>query len=77
VTASLQRAVSQGKKLGRLTKMNDGMKSAVKLLREKAMVIKQIAKQLQIRWEPHIQRFRRKVKGIVPILAIKSHTKEK
>ena len=48
VTAGLQRAVSQGKKLGRPTKMNDGMKSAVKLLREKGMGIKQIAKQLQI-----------------------------
>jgi hypothetical protein len=44
----LDRAVSQGKKLGRPTKMNDGMKSAVKLLREKGMGIKQIAKQLQI-----------------------------
>ena len=30
-----QRAVSQGKKLGRPTKMNEGMKSAVKLLWEK------------------------------------------
>jgi transposase len=28
--------------------MNDGMKSAVKLLREKGMGIKQIAKELQI-----------------------------
>ena len=48
VTAGLQRAVSQGKKLGRPTKMNEGMKSAVKLLREKGMGIKQISKQLQI-----------------------------
>jgi len=48
VTAGLQRAVSQGKKLGRPTKMNDGMKNAVKLLREKGMGIKQISKQLQI-----------------------------
>ena len=48
VTAVLQRAVSQGKKLGRPTKMNDRMKSAVKLLREKGMGIKKISKQLQI-----------------------------
>ena len=48
VTAGLQRAVSQGKKLGRPTKMNEGMKSAVKLLRDKGMGIKQISKQLQI-----------------------------
>jgi DNA invertase Pin-like site-specific DNA recombinase len=48
VSAGLQRAVSQGKKLGRPTKMNEGMKSAVKLLREKGMGIKQISKQLQI-----------------------------
>jgi len=48
VTAGLQRAVSQGKKLGRPSKMNDGMKSAVKLLRQKGMGIKQISKQLQI-----------------------------
>lgn len=48
VSAGLARAVSQGKKLGRPTKMNEGMKSAVKLLREKGMGIKQISKQLQI-----------------------------
>ncbi len=48
VTIGLQRAVSQGKKLGRPTKMNDGMRNAVKLLREKGMGIKQISKQLQI-----------------------------
>ena len=46
VTAGLQRAVSQGKKLGRPSKMNYGMKSAVKLLHKKGMGIKQIAKQL-------------------------------
>jgi len=34
--------------LGRPSKMNDGMKSAVKLLREKGMGIKQIARELQI-----------------------------
>ena len=35
-------------KLGRPSKMNDGMKSAVKLLREKGMGTKQIARELQI-----------------------------
>ena len=34
--------------MGRPSKMNDGMRSAVKLLREKGMGIKQISKQLQI-----------------------------
>jgi DNA invertase Pin-like site-specific DNA recombinase len=48
VKSGLDRAVSQGKKLGRPTKMNEGMKNAVKLLREKGMGIKQISKQLQI-----------------------------
>ena len=42
------RAKANGVKLGRPSKMNDGMKSAVKLLREKGMGIKQIAKELQI-----------------------------
>ena len=45
--SGLDRAISQAKKLGRPTKMNDGMKSAVKLLRE-GVGIKQISKQLQI-----------------------------
>jgi transposase len=35
-------------KLGRPSKMNDGMRSAVKLLREKGMDIKQIARELQV-----------------------------
>jgi DNA invertase Pin-like site-specific DNA recombinase len=48
VTAGLQRTVSQVKKLGRPTKMEDGRKSTVKLLREKGMGIKQVSKQLQI-----------------------------
>ena len=48
VLAGQQRAKANGVKLGRPSKMNDGMKSAVKLLREKGMGIKQIAKQLQI-----------------------------
>jgi DNA invertase Pin-like site-specific DNA recombinase len=48
VLAGQQRAKANGVKLGRPSKMNDGMKSAVKLLREKGMGIKQIARQLQI-----------------------------
>ena len=48
VLAGQQRAKANGVKLGRPSKMNDGMKSAVKLLREKGMGIKQIAKELQI-----------------------------
>jgi len=48
VTPGLQRSVSQEKELGKPTKMNEGMKSAVKLLREKGMKIKKISKQLQI-----------------------------
>ena len=48
VLAGQQRAKANGVKLGRPTKMNDGMKSAVKLLREKGMGIKQIARELQI-----------------------------
>ena len=48
VLTGQQRAKANGVKLGRPSKMNDGMRSAVKLLREKGMGIKQIAKQLQI-----------------------------
>ncbi|CAM8667187.1 PinR Site-specific recombinases, DNA invertase Pin homologs [Oxalobacteraceae bacterium] len=48
VMAGQQRAKANGVKFGRPSKMNDGMRSAVKLLREKGMGIKQIAKQLQI-----------------------------
>ncbi len=48
VLAGQQRTKANGVKLGRPSKTNDGMKSAVKLLREKGMGIEQIAKQLQI-----------------------------
>ncbi len=48
VMAGQARAKANGVKLGRPSKMNDGMKNAVLLLREKGMGIKQIAKQLQI-----------------------------
>jgi DNA invertase Pin-like site-specific DNA recombinase len=48
VIAGLQTAKANGVKLGRPSKMNEGMKNAVKLLREKGMGIKQISKQLGI-----------------------------
>ena len=48
VVAGQQRAKANGVKLGRPSKMNDGMRSAVRLLREKGMGIKQIARELQI-----------------------------
>ena len=48
VLASKQRAKANGMKLRQPSKMNDGMRSAVKLLREKGMGIKQIARELQI-----------------------------
>ena len=48
VIAGQKRAVANGVKIGRPSKMNDGMKNAVKLLREKGMGIKQISKQLGI-----------------------------
>lgn len=48
VIAGLQTAKSRGVKLGRPSKMNEGMKNAVQLLRSNGMGIKQIAKQLQI-----------------------------
>ena len=41
-------AKTNGVKLGRPSKMNDRMKSAVKLLREKGVGTKQIARELQI-----------------------------
>ena len=48
VIAGQKRAVANGVKIGRPSKMNDGMRSAIQLLREKGMGIKQIAKQLQV-----------------------------
>ena len=48
VIAGLQTAKSRGVKLGRHSKMNEGMKNAVQLLRGNGMGIKQIAKELQI-----------------------------
>ena len=43
VIAGQNRAKARGVKMGRPTKINDGLKSAIKLLREKGMGIKQIA----------------------------------
>ena len=43
VIAGQNRAKARGVKMGRPTKMNDGLKSAIKLIREKGMGIKQIA----------------------------------
>ncbi len=48
VIAGQKRAVANGVKIGRSSKMNDGMRSAIQLLREKGMGIKQISKQHQI-----------------------------
>ena len=48
VIAGQQRAISQGVKMGRPTKMNDGMKNAIKVLRERGIGIKQIARELKI-----------------------------
>ena len=45
VLAGQQRAKAKGKKLGRPSKMNNGLKSAIQLLRQKGMGIKQIAKE--------------------------------
>jgi DNA invertase Pin-like site-specific DNA recombinase len=48
VIAGQRRAVANGVKIGRPSKMNDGMRSAIQLLREKGMGIKQIAKELKV-----------------------------
>jgi DNA invertase Pin-like site-specific DNA recombinase len=48
VIAGQKRAVANGVKMGRPSKMNDGMRSAIQLLREKGMGIKQIAKELKV-----------------------------
>lgn len=46
IILGINRAKSQGKKLGRPSNMNDGMKKAIKILREKGMGIVSISKQL-------------------------------
>ena len=48
VCAGLQKAKRNGVKLGRPSKLNDGLKSAIRLLRSKGMGIKQIAAQCGI-----------------------------
>ena len=48
VIAGQRRAVANGVKMGRPSKMNDGMRSAIQLLREKGMGIKQIARELKV-----------------------------
>jgi DNA invertase Pin-like site-specific DNA recombinase len=48
VVAGQKRAVARGIKLGRPSKMNDGLRSAIQLLREKGMGIKQIAKEVGV-----------------------------
>jgi len=48
VLSGLQKAVRNGVKLGRPSKMNTGMASAIKLLRGNGLPIKKIASQLQI-----------------------------
>lgn len=45
VLAGQQRAKAKGVKLGRPSKMNEGLKTAIQLLRQKGMGIKQIAKE--------------------------------
>jgi DNA invertase Pin-like site-specific DNA recombinase len=48
VVAGQKRAVARGVKLGRPSKMNDGLRSAIQLLREKGLGIKKIAKELGV-----------------------------
>jgi DNA invertase Pin-like site-specific DNA recombinase len=48
VIAGQKRAVANGVKIGRPSKMNDGLRSAIQLLREKGMGIKQIARELKV-----------------------------
>jgi len=48
VVAGQKRAKARGVKMGRPSKMNDGLKSAIQLLRENGMGIKQIAKEVGV-----------------------------
>ena len=48
INSGLARARAEGKKLGRPTNYNSGMKQSVKLLRDGGMPIKQIARNLEI-----------------------------
>jgi DNA invertase Pin-like site-specific DNA recombinase len=48
IMSGLNRAREQGKKLGRKTKINESLITAVRLLRDKDMSIKNIARELSI-----------------------------
>ena len=48
VIAGQKRAVANGVKIGRPSKMNDGLRLAIQLLRQKGMGIKQIARELKV-----------------------------
>ena len=48
VAAGIFRAKARGVKMGRPSKMNDGLRSAIQLLRENGMGIKQIAKEVGV-----------------------------
>ena len=48
VVAGQNRAKARGVKMGRPSKMNDGLRSAIQLLRENGMGIKQIAKECEV-----------------------------
>jgi DNA invertase Pin-like site-specific DNA recombinase len=48
VKSGLQRAKTQGKKLGRPSNMNSGLRSSINLLRERGLGIKKIARELGI-----------------------------
>ena len=48
IKTALDRVRSEGKKLGRPTNYNDGMKNSIRLLRDRGMSIKKIATELSI-----------------------------
>jgi DNA invertase Pin-like site-specific DNA recombinase len=48
IIAGQRRARSQGTKIGRPSKMNDAVRTSVRLLRDKGMSIREIAKRLEI-----------------------------
>ena len=48
VIAGQNRAKARGVKMGRPSKMNDGLRSAIQLLRQNGMGIKQIAKEVRV-----------------------------
>ena len=48
VKSGLERAKANGKKLGRPSNMNDGLRSSIRLLRERGLGIKKIARELGV-----------------------------